>query len=109
MGRNIDEQGTRKIYVPLPLIPDLHGGAEAYGIAKDCRGKRGKLLANWKYDTPGPLPRSVLSPATNSTYYSTFQVAVPTDSGLENNQLAYPPPPPPRITPLERERERAAA
>lgn len=35
------------------------------------------------------MPRSVLSPATNSTYYSTFElpaVAVPTDSSLENNQ-----------------------
>lgn len=102
MGRNIHEQNDEKNIHSPPANSRLARGAEAYGIAKDRRGKRGKLLANWKYDTPGPLPRSVLSPATNSTYYSTFQVAVPTDSGLENNQLAYPP----RLQLLSRTRER---
>lgn len=70
-SRHVGRGGEGKIYILL--IPDLHEAH--YESRKDSEANVGKLLANWKYDTPGPLPRSVLSPATNSTYYSTFQVA----------------------------------
>lgn len=74
-SRHVPREGTEK-YTFHPTNSRLARGAEAYYESrKDFEANVGKLLANWKYDTPGPLPRSVLSPATNSTYYSTFQVA----------------------------------
>lgn len=69
-------RARRKNIHSILLIPDLHAARRRTESRKDSEANVGKLLANWKYDTPGPLPRSVLSPATNSTYYSTFQVAV---------------------------------
>lgn len=55
MGRNIHEQNDEKNIHSPPANSRLARGAEAYGIAKDRRGKRGKLLANWKYDTSRPI------------------------------------------------------
>lgn len=85
--------GKIYIYIYSLVIPAVHT-AEAY-VAKSWRilKQTWKVVTNWKYDTRA-LPRSVLSPATNSTYYSTFEVpavAVPTDSSLENNQSSYVP------------------